>query len=1087
MARQALHRSSTSTALRRAHRVDPNTGFRVKDADVEHALATGERVPELEAYFGEQLYAELSKLATTTQSRGVRRGPRVLILPGIMGSKLGTVGAILDDVIWIDPIDVALGNLGMLALNGKASDIRPLGVILFSYLKLKLSLQIAGFDADFHPFDWRRNIGDLGDELARKIGSEGSDVWLVAHSMGGLVARAAIKSGAEVKRLIMLGTPNFGSFAVPQALRGTYPLVRKIAALDTRHSPEELAGIFGTFTGLYQMMPAREKWSGLDLLSIGEWPKSGPRPRADLLRIAGGVSQQLAAPSEKFVLIAGVNRDTVVDMKREGDEFVYTTSRSGDGTVPLDFARLPDIATYYVEEEHGGLPNNSTVERAVVDLLRGETTRELPTSWTPPRAATRRVEEATLRVDPYGGRRGGQISLSERREIASEFASPKTTRSSDAPLAPGSGTIRESGLDHVVVGRQKQRRIDLTLSLGSITDVDARAYVLGIFRDVNPTGPASEIDKRLGGAVTELTSRRMLSGNVGQAFVMPVGRSTLRCDMVLFAGLGTFDSFTPDVQLFAAENVVRVFARTHVEEFATLMFGAGSGRSIAESLANMLAGFLRGLSEADGHGRFRRIILCERDPARYDELKRALYQLAGTTLFQDFEVTITEEPVLSSVVVEDRTLAERGVALAGKDPVYLMVRQTPRFEDGKAAVAELASGVVNTDKVVLEASLLGADGRAAVFSESLPLVMSELDERLGRIDVTRFPSLPQYGEELASMVVPPGIRKLLSTMKDRHLVVVHDAPSSRIPWETVHLRDDENSLFSPALQNGMSRRYLAGNLSIAKWLDKRREDTTLDVLLVYNPTQDLPGADEEGKRLYQAIGSHPSVRIRSLAGREATRARLLDEFRSGEYDVIHYAGHAFFNPDAPEKSGIVCAGVEYLTGADLATLGSLPSLIVFNACEAGRLRGEPRPEKPPVKKLIARTTSFAEAFLRGGAANYIGTYWPVDDRAASLFATTFYGALLVGATVSAALLDARKALEKDAFKDWADYIHYGSPDFVVKLRNASDRSNGSGAQAVTAGRADGTPAAVTSPRTKRSKGRGRNGVPSRASTKRRRN
>src|SRR6266545_6913495 len=92
-------------------------------------------------------------------------------------------------------------------------------------------------------------------------------------------------------------------------------IVRKIAALDTRHSPEELARVFGTFAGLYQMMPSAEKWGGIDLLDAAGWPKRGPRPRADLLELVADFSRQLAAPSERFVLIAGVNRETIVDCK----------------------------------------------------------------------------------------------------------------------------------------------------------------------------------------------------------------------------------------------------------------------------------------------------------------------------------------------------------------------------------------------------------------------------------------------------------------------------------------------------------------------------------------------------------------------------------------------------------------------------------------------------------------------------------------------------------------------------------------------------------------------------------------------------
>jgi hypothetical protein len=59
----------------------------------------------------------------------------------------------------------------------------------------------------------------------------------------------------------------------------------------------------------------------------------------------------------------------------------------------------------------------------------------------------------------------------------------------------------------------------------------------------------------------------------------------------------------------------------------------------------------------------------------------------------------------------------------------------------------------------------------------------------------------------------------------------------------------------------------------------------------------------------------------------------------------------------------------------------------------------------------------------------------VGDEPAEEFAKTFYGQLIEGQSVARSLLAARKTLEKDRFLDWADYIHYGSPDFVLKVRS----------------------------------------------------
>src|SRR5437867_2849130 len=86
----------------------PSAPYRLKADELERALITGEHADLLQRYFGDETYAELQELARNAATRSVRGGPRVLILPGMMGSTLGTPRPfLLDDVIWIDPIDIA--------------------------------------------------------------------------------------------------------------------------------------------------------------------------------------------------------------------------------------------------------------------------------------------------------------------------------------------------------------------------------------------------------------------------------------------------------------------------------------------------------------------------------------------------------------------------------------------------------------------------------------------------------------------------------------------------------------------------------------------------------------------------------------------------------------------------------------------------------------------------------------------------------------------------------------------------------------------------------------------------------------------
>jgi CHAT domain-containing protein len=188
---------------------------------------------------------------------------------------------------------------------------------------------------------------------------------------------------------------------------------------------------------------------------------------------------------------------------------------------------------------------------------------------------------------------------------------------------------------------------------------------------------------------------------------------------------------------------------------------------------------------------------------------------------------------------------------------------------------------------------------------------------------------------------------------------------------------------------------------------------------------------EEGERAAAMLAQLDGAGITAIRGADATRARLLAEFRSGDYDAIHFAGHAWFDAAAPASSGILCAGGRVLSGADLASMDSVPALVFFNACESGRLRATVNP-----LRQLDRSVGFAEAFLRGGVANFIGTWWPVSDNAASAFAATLYRDLARGESIGAALNAARGAVRALPSADWANYLHYGSYDFTLKAPKA---------------------------------------------------
>ena len=292
---------------------------------------------------------------------------------------------------------------------------------------------------------------------------------------------------------------------------------------------------------------------------------------------------------------------------------MYTVTKEGDGAVPLAFARLegiPEAQTYYVEESHGSLPNNDLVEQAVRDLLEHDTTSVLPNVLPAIRRETAAVRESEIWTQGIGLE--GMVSVPPatrdvlRAVAASEPVCAPQPVAGRAMAAAGTATAGAGPALHferLFVAHHRRPQMEVRCGRCSITQVDSRAYVLGLFKNVVPSGAANAIDQRLRGAIGEFTARRMFTGEVGEIFTLPVGRGSLRADMVLFAGLGSFDQFDSDVQEMVAENIMRVLVRTRVEEFATVLMGAATTRDrIAELLESLLKGFIRGLKEADRDG-----------------------------------------------------------------------------------------------------------------------------------------------------------------------------------------------------------------------------------------------------------------------------------------------------------------------------------------------------------------------------------------------------------------------------------------------------------------------------------------------------
>ncbi len=319
----------------------------------------------------------------------------VVLVPGVMGSVL-KLGA---DEVWPGPVkSLILPYRRMKELMREdlvATDcIRSF--VFKQYQALIEDLAIC----EFHEanktlvvaaYDWRRSIDRSAETLALRL-EEAFDyhagdleISLVAHSMGGLVARCYLESERfagrrgldRVRRLITIGTPHRGAAV---ALPLTLGLEKRLflsadQVLQLTSDPR--------YPGAYQLLPPAVEpfaWDGRDeqLAMVNIYDK-------DIRVPLGLVAENLSAAKAFHELLNHTKRPAAVRYfcfagnRQQTASFVRLQSRkegrleankveqedSGDGTVPIWSSTLPGVQFLYVSGEHGTLYKNAEVGKAV--------------------------------------------------------------------------------------------------------------------------------------------------------------------------------------------------------------------------------------------------------------------------------------------------------------------------------------------------------------------------------------------------------------------------------------------------------------------------------------------------------------------------------------------------------------------------------------------------------------------------------------------------------------------------------------------------------------------------------------------------
>lgn len=374
---------------------------------------------------------------TRLAQRGMPAGPRpvVILIPGIMGTHIEVDRKRPQEPgsgnrIWFDPVSLFLGRLERIR-DPDANKVVPEDLFEMFYGDLADHL------AETHtvlrcPYDWRRPLEKCAQDLRAKIEQAvrdypGQPIRLLAHSMGGLVARMLIDKHADAwqkvldsgGRLVMLGTPNNGSHLMVHSLLGKSGSMRKLEMIDAAHGLQDILDIVAGFPGALVLLPRpngfidagqtpdviatgdyyqAQRWLELKAKITDRWYGDGicGVPAQTLLgsvqKTWEGLPRSIPNP-ERVVYVFGQSDKTPCGVQEGADgrlRLLFTAD--GDGSVTWASGKLDgldvDTRCWHMPVEHADLTGEEAYFPAIVDLLQQGATDKLG------RLPRRRGEEA---------------------------------------------------------------------------------------------------------------------------------------------------------------------------------------------------------------------------------------------------------------------------------------------------------------------------------------------------------------------------------------------------------------------------------------------------------------------------------------------------------------------------------------------------------------------------------------------------------------------------------------------------------------------------------------------------------------------
>jgi hypothetical protein len=287
------------------------------------------------------------------------------------------------------------------------------------------------------------------------------------------------------------------------------------------------------------------------------------------------------------------------------------------------------------------------------------------------------------------------------------------------------------------------------------------------------------------------------------------------------------------------------------------------------------------------------------------------------------------------------------------------------------------------------------------------------------------------GDLMYRLFMPEQMQRYLTATPCSITITTNDL---ELPWELMWCEESEHKflcLDRPVARMPMGRAFPRQEPGTIRSGEKLR------FLLIYaDPKGNLPEAGREIEQIKSSLEADWKnlIEVVTLTPGEAQGQKLNEMLLSGTYDVIHYAGHAAFDEDHPELSGLLLAGEEVFFAQKIRRLLEGRPLVFLNACESGRTANELEPQV--VERCLQQPAEgLAPSFVYGGALGCIGALWPVYDRPAAEFAIHFYNRVLEGHRIGEAMRQARLEIRKNYPNQitWAAFTLYGDPTLPLAV------------------------------------------------------